>query len=105
MVIIDELIDVIWQMLIIWLNGQEVQRVLIFDLVFDVLVLIVYCLIFIELVFGDVIVMGMIGGVGVYCMLLLWMKGGDIVEIEIFGIGIFSNFVKDEKFVVVMCVV
>ncbi|MGY3422285.1 2-keto-4-pentenoate hydratase/2-oxohepta-3-ene-1,7-dioic acid hydratase in catechol pathway [Bradyrhizobium sp. F1.13.4] len=26
----------------------------------------------------------------------LWMKGGDIVEIEISGIGVLSNPVKDE---------
>jgi 2-keto-4-pentenoate hydratase/2-oxohepta-3-ene-1,7-dioic acid hydratase in catechol pathway len=36
------------------------------------------------------------GGVGAYRVPPLWMKDGDVVEIEISGIGILRNPVKDE---------
>jgi len=73
-----------------------VQKAPISDLVFDVQALIAYCSTFTELVPGDVIVTGTTGGVGAYRTPPLWMKGGDTVEIEISGIGVLSNPVKDE---------
>jgi 2-keto-4-pentenoate hydratase/2-oxohepta-3-ene-1,7-dioic acid hydratase in catechol pathway len=96
MVTTDELTDVSKETLITRLNGVEVQKALISDLVFDVPELIAYCSTFTELVPGDVIVTGTTGGVGAYRSPPLWMKGGDIVEIEISGIGILRNPVKDE---------
>ena len=48
------------------------------------------------LVTGDVIVTGTAGGVGAYRTPPLWMKEGDVVEVEISGIGILRNSVKDE---------
>ena len=78
------------------LNGVEVQAAPISDLVFDVPALIAYCSTFTELVPGDVIVTGTTGGVGAYRTPPLWMKDGDVVEVEISGIGILRNPVKDE---------
>jgi 2-keto-4-pentenoate hydratase/2-oxohepta-3-ene-1,7-dioic acid hydratase in catechol pathway len=96
MVTTDELTDVSKQTLITRLNGVEVQKAPISDLVFDVQALIAYCSTFTELAPGDVIVTGTTGGVGAYRTPPLWMKGGDVVEIEISGIGILRNPVKDE---------
>jgi 2-keto-4-pentenoate hydratase/2-oxohepta-3-ene-1,7-dioic acid hydratase in catechol pathway len=92
----DEIADISKQTLITRLNGVEVQRAPISDLVFDVPSLIAYCSIFTELVPGDVIVTGTTGGVGAYRVPPLWMKGGDLVEVEVTGIGILRNPVEDE---------
>ena len=74
----------------------EVQAAPISDLVFDVPALIAYCSTFTELVPGDVIVTGTTGGVGAYRTPPLWMKDGDVVEVEVSGIGVLRNPVKDE---------
>ncbi|RJF74131.1 fumarylacetoacetate hydrolase family protein [Rhodopseudomonas palustris] len=96
MVTTDELPDISSQTLITRLNGQEVQKAPISDLVFDVPALIAYCSTFTELAPGDVIVTGTTGGVGAYRNPPLWMKGGDVVEVEITGIGTLRNPVIDE---------
>lgn len=96
MVTADELADIGKETLITRLNGVEVQRAPISDLVFDVPALIAYCSTFTELAPGDVIVTGTTGGVGAYRNPPLWMKEGDVVEVEISGIGILRNPVKDE---------
>ncbi len=96
MVTTDELTDISKETLITRLNGVEVQKAPISDLVFDVPALIAYCSTFTELAPGDVIVTGTTGGVGAYRTPPLWMKGGDVVEVEISGIGILRNPVKDE---------
>lgn len=96
MVTTDELTDIAAETLITRLNGQEVQKAPISDLVFDVPALIAYCSIFTELTPGDVIVTGTTGGVGAYRTPPLWMKDGDSVEVEVTGIGILRNSVKNE---------
>lgn len=96
MVTTDELPDIAAQTIATRLNGVEVQRAPISDLVFDVPALIAYCSIFCELVPGDVIVTGTTGGVGAYRTPPLWMKGGDVVEVEISRIGVLRNPVIDE---------
>jgi acylpyruvate hydrolase len=45
---------------------------------------------------GDVIVMGTPAGVGYARKPPVWMKQGDTVEIEIEGIGVLSNPIRDE---------
>jgi 2-keto-4-pentenoate hydratase/2-oxohepta-3-ene-1,7-dioic acid hydratase in catechol pathway len=96
MVTTDELTDIAAQTLITRLNGQEVQKAPISDLVFDVPALLAYCSTFTELVPGDVIVTGTTGGVGAYRTPPLWMKDGDTVEVEVTGIGVLRNPVKNE---------
>ncbi|MBR1120504.1 fumarylacetoacetate hydrolase family protein [Bradyrhizobium lablabi] len=96
MVTTDEISDISKQTIATRLNGVEVQAAPISDLVFDVPALIAYCSTFTELVPGDVIVTGTTGGVGAYRTPPLWMKDGDVVEVEISGIGVLRNPVKDE---------
>jgi acylpyruvate hydrolase len=45
---------------------------------------------------GDVILMGTPSGVGHARKPPLWMKHGDIVEVEIENVGLLRNTVKDE---------
>jgi 2-keto-4-pentenoate hydratase/2-oxohepta-3-ene-1,7-dioic acid hydratase in catechol pathway len=78
------------------LNGQEVQRARISDLVFGIPELIEYISTFTELAPGDVISTGTPGGVGAARKPPLWMKPGDVVEVEIEGIGVLRNPVVAE---------
>jgi 2-keto-4-pentenoate hydratase/2-oxohepta-3-ene-1,7-dioic acid hydratase in catechol pathway len=93
----DEIADITKSSLITRLNGEEVQRATIDDLVFDVPALIEYCSTFTELLPGDVIITGTTGGVGAYRVPPLWMKPGDTVEVEITGIGVLRNGVVQES--------
>jgi 2-keto-4-pentenoate hydratase/2-oxohepta-3-ene-1,7-dioic acid hydratase in catechol pathway len=96
MVTTDDMPDVSKQTIATRVNGMEVQAAPISDLVFDVPTLIAYCSTFTELVPGDVIVTGTTGGVGAYRVPPLWLKHGDVVEVEVSGIGILRNPVRDE---------
>ena len=96
MVTTDEIPDVSKQRIATRVNGMEVQAAPLSDLVFDVPALIAYCSTFTELVPGDVVVTGTTGGVGAYRVPPLWLKHGDVVEVEVSGIGILRNPVKDE---------
>ena len=78
------------------LNGQVMQKAPLSDLVFDVPALVAYCSIFTTLNPGDVIVTGTTGGVGAFRKPPLWMKPGDVVEVEISGIGTLRNTIADE---------
>ena len=93
----DEIPDPAELDLVTRLNGVEVQRAEISDLVFDVPALIEYCSAFTTLRTGDVIVTGTTSGVGAYREPPLWMKAGDLVEVEITGIGTLRNPIVDEK--------
>ena len=66
------------------------------DLIFPVQRLIEYCSTFTTLYPGDVIITGTTGGVGAFRQPPLWMKEGDIVEVEISGIGVLQNLIVDE---------
>jgi 2-keto-4-pentenoate hydratase/2-oxohepta-3-ene-1,7-dioic acid hydratase in catechol pathway len=78
------------------LNGEEVQRATLDDMMFDVPYLIEYCSTFTKLEPGDVIITGTTGGVGAFRKPPLWLKPGDVVEVEIEGIGVLRNGVADE---------
>jgi 2-keto-4-pentenoate hydratase/2-oxohepta-3-ene-1,7-dioic acid hydratase in catechol pathway len=45
---------------------------------------------------GDLLVMGTPAGVGYARKPPVWMKAGDLVEIEIEGIGTLANPIRDE---------
>jgi 2-keto-4-pentenoate hydratase/2-oxohepta-3-ene-1,7-dioic acid hydratase in catechol pathway len=79
------------------LNGTVVQEATISQMIFDIPRQIEYCSSFTELVPGDVIVTGTPGGVGAKRTPPLWMKPGDIVEVEIDKIGLLRNGIVDEK--------
>jgi 2-keto-4-pentenoate hydratase/2-oxohepta-3-ene-1,7-dioic acid hydratase in catechol pathway len=92
----DEMGDVTKATLVTRLNGQEVQRTTIDDLLFDIPAIIEYCSTFTELAPGDVIATGTTGGVGAARKPPLWMKPGDVVEVEISGVGVLRNPVEQE---------
>lgn len=78
------------------LNGMEVQRATSHEMIFSIPRLIEYCSMFTELEPGDVIVTGTPGGIGARREPPLFMKDGDIVEVEITEIGTLRNPVRSE---------
>ena len=72
------------------------QRATLDDLVFGIPRLIEYCSTFTVLEPGDVIITGTTGGVGAYRQPPVWMQPGDVVEVEIDGIGVLRNTVAQE---------
>ena len=73
------------------LNGEVVQDTTISQMIFDIPRQIEYCSEFTRLEPGDVIVTGTPGGVGSRRTPPLWMKPGDVVEVEIDRIGLLRN--------------
>ncbi|EQB03516.1 hypothetical protein L288_14750 [Sphingobium quisquiliarum P25] len=79
------------------LNGEVMQSATLDQLIFTIPELIAYCSIFTELLPGDVIVTGTPGDVGSARKPPVWMKAGDVVEVDIPGVGCLSNPVVDES--------
>ncbi|MCO4811650.1 MAG: fumarylacetoacetate hydrolase family protein [Gammaproteobacteria bacterium] len=77
-------------------NGKVMQRGRISELVFDIPALVEYCSTFTELRPGDIIATGTPGGVGAARKPPVWLRDGDTVEVEISGLGVLSNPVRDE---------
>lgn len=73
------------------LNGQVMQRTTTASMIFSIPVLIEYISTFTSLQPGDVIVTGTPGGVGAKRNPPVWMKPGDLVEIEVGKVGVLSN--------------
>ncbi len=78
------------------LNGQEMQKANTDLMIFPIVTLINYISRFTELEPGDVISTGTPSGVGFARKPPVWMKAGDVVEIDIEGVGVLSNPVVDE---------
>ena len=78
------------------LNGQEVQRAGTDMMIFPIPELIAYITAFTELMPGDVIPTGTPSGVGSRRNPQLFMKPGDIAEVEISGVGTLKNPVIGE---------
>jgi len=78
------------------LNGEVMQEARIKQMIFDIPGQIEYCSTFTRLEPGDVIVSGTPGGVGARREPPLWMKPGDVVEIEVERLGVLRNVVADE---------
>ena len=79
------------------LNGTEVQHGTTDDLIFSVPWIVSYISDFTELVPGDVIATGTPQGVGFARKPPLWMKPGDVIEVDISGIGTLRNCIVDER--------
>ena len=77
-------------------NGTVVQESGLDHMIFDVPRLIEYCSAFTPLSPGDVIPPGTPGGVGAKRQPPLWLKPGDVVEVEITAIGVLRNGIADE---------
>ena len=78
------------------LNGVQMQRTSTGDMILDVAALIEYVSAFTPLAPGDVIATGTPEGVGQSRQPPVWMVPGDVVEVEISGIGILRNPVVAE---------
>jgi 2-keto-4-pentenoate hydratase/2-oxohepta-3-ene-1,7-dioic acid hydratase in catechol pathway len=79
------------------LNGEVVQSSDTSYLLFSIRELITYVSTFTTLLPGDVIVTGTPGGVGVKRDPQVFMKEGDVVEVEVSKIGVLRNVVKKEQ--------
>jgi len=96
MVTADEIPDPTKMHLQTRLNGEVVQDTDVSMLVTSIPRLIAYCSTILPLLPGDVIVSGTPGGVGARRNPPLWMKDGDICEVEVSGIGTLSNPIRAE---------
>ena len=78
------------------LNGQEMQRATTEMMIHSIERQIAYVSTVAPLQAGDVIVTGTPGGVGARREPPVWMKPGDVIEIEVDRIGVLRNTVTDE---------
>ncbi len=78
-------------------NGEVLQAAPVSDLCFDVGRIIEYCSSFCQLNPGDIIATGTPSGVGFARKPPRWLQAGDVVEVEISGIGILRHSVINEE--------
>lgn len=78
------------------LNGKVMQRAPTSDLLFDVPFLVEYISRVFPLQPGDVVSTGTTGGVGKARNPPVFLRAGDLIEVEVSGIGTLSNRVVDE---------
>ena len=76
------------------LNGEVMQHASVGDLIYTLPVIIEYLSGFTNLSPGDVIATGTPGGVGDRREPPVYMKAGDVIEIEITGLGVLRNVVS-----------
>ncbi|PIT76410.1 fumarylacetoacetate hydrolase family protein [Limnohabitans sp. B9-3] len=77
------------------LNGEVMQHASVADLIYTLPVIIEYLSGFTNLSPGDVIATGTPGGVGDRREPPLYMKAGDVIEVEITGLGTLRNVVSN----------
>jgi 2-keto-4-pentenoate hydratase/2-oxohepta-3-ene-1,7-dioic acid hydratase in catechol pathway len=92
----DEIADNQLMTLVTRLNGQEMQRTTTDKLIHSIPRQIAHISAFTPLAPGDVIVTGTPGGVGAKRTPPVWMKAGDVVEVEVDAIGVLRNGVRAE---------
>ena len=78
------------------LNGEILQDANTRDMIFDVATVISVCSEVFELQPGDIIISGTPAGVGFARKPPIFMKQGDVVEVEVEGLGILRNAVVNE---------
>lgn len=78
------------------LNGETVQDANTRDMIFDVATLVSACSEAMALSPGDIIITGTPSGVGMARKPPLWMKAGDVCEVEVEGVGLLINPIADE---------
>lgn len=72
-------------------NGQVRQHARVADLIFDIPAILEYVTTFTPLAAGDVVVTGTPGGVGLFLDPPTFLAAGDVVEVEITGLGTLRN--------------
>lgn len=77
-----------------WVNGALRQEASLDDLIFDVGEVVAHLSRSTTLRKGTVIMMGTPGGVGAFMEPKCWLKDGDVVEVEITGVGMVRNKMK-----------
>lgn len=97
MVTTDEIPDPSKLVLKTRLNGQEMQKSGTDMLIHDIPAIIAFCSKFTELSPGDVIATGTPEGIGGKRTPPVWMKDGDVLEVEISNIGTLRSRIVDEK--------
>jgi 2-keto-4-pentenoate hydratase/2-oxohepta-3-ene-1,7-dioic acid hydratase in catechol pathway len=97
MVTSDEIPDPTKLTLVTRLNGKEMQRSGTDMLIHSIPAIIEFCSVFTPLAPGDIIATGTPDGIGAKQNPPVWMKAGDVLEIEISNIGTLRNTVADEK--------
>jgi 2-keto-4-pentenoate hydratase/2-oxohepta-3-ene-1,7-dioic acid hydratase in catechol pathway len=93
----DEVPDVTKLQLETRLNGQVMQKAGLADLIFDIPTIVAYISRFTPLSPGDVIATGTPGGVGDRREPPLYMQEGDVVEVEITGLGVLRNRIGTDR--------
>ena len=78
------------------LNGVEMQRSTTEFMIHSIPRLISYLSTWVPLAPGDVIVSGTPGGVGARREPPVWMKPGDVVEVEVDKVGVLRNTIADD---------
>lgn len=78
-------------------NGEVRQEDRTSRMIFDFRTIVAYVSTFTTLVPGDVIVCGTPTGAGARFDPPIWLKPGDVIEVEAEGIGILRNGVEDER--------
>jgi 2-keto-4-pentenoate hydratase/2-oxohepta-3-ene-1,7-dioic acid hydratase in catechol pathway len=89
----DEVPDPTKLVLTTWVNGEQRQKAPVADLIFDIPTLIEAISAAITLEPGDVIATGTPAGVGIGYNPPVFLKKGDVIRIEITGIGVLENAV------------
>ena len=79
------------------LSGRELQNANTRDMIFDVPTLVAVCSEAMTLHPGDIIISGTPSGVGFARKPPIFMKPGDVCEVEVEGIGVLRNRVVDER--------
>jgi 2-keto-4-pentenoate hydratase/2-oxohepta-3-ene-1,7-dioic acid hydratase in catechol pathway len=93
----DEIPDPTKLTLVTRLNGKEMQRSGTDMLIHSIPAIIEFCSVFTPLSPGDIIATGTPDGIGAKQNPPVWMKAGDVLEIEISSIGTLRNKIADEK--------
>lgn len=78
------------------INGEELQNSPTSYMIWDIPFLISYISTWQTLSPGDVISTGTPGGVGLQQTPNRWLKNGDVIEVEVSGVGMLRNTVRDE---------
>ena len=90
----DEVPDPTQLVLTTWVNGEQRQQAPVADLIFDIPTLVEAISAAITLEPGDVIATGTPAGVGIGFDPPRFLKAGDVVRIEVAGIGVLENQVE-----------